>query len=350
MNWKDFTSKCAEVDDSDNPMLLSYRGAVKPSPLYPKIENPEKFAPYVGHAVDEPGWKAFVPNVPQLKGVARGAGTGLSGLRDWWMDDHVVEVPDRVKSFYDELVPAIRARMARDPNDFDHTMYRPGFYNDVKIRRDAWIPDLTGASGFTFLAPGTNRVYLDSGWSSRDDLTRNTDVVHELKHVQNRDGFVSGSGRSEVDDNLLQLAYPYTTAKYSYKWPVSHFADDLTKWERAASHQERIFRHYYNLWKKLGKKPTPEQYFNYIDAMPERQLERDYLNFVNGYQEKGWENDGPKDKDPHSGSKVPLDVLRNYRDALTVIAKNNMNEPANAVSAAGPRQVKSADAKWAAFA
>ena len=78
------------VDDIDNPMLLSYRDRGNPSALYPKVEKPEKLAPYLNPVNENSGWKAFVPKVPQLEGISSAA-ADIGGDIAWQLSTSTLE-------------------------------------------------------------------------------------------------------------------------------------------------------------------------------------------------------------------------------------------------------------------
>lgn len=209
-----------------------------------------------------------------------------------------MEIPENVKYFYDNIVPAIKAR-GNDGTSYGQTynesLYVPGFYDRVPVysvkREHSAFPDSHAIVGYQ---DGSYRSSLNKSgvpgrvvaidWEKDNAPT----IVHELKHAQNRDGarmyrwyspwkfYDEPSGRSGKDDMLLDDAYAFEK---------SDVGGMNLRQEQATTHAEHQFAIMNELAGKLGRMPTADEFVKYVTDADRDTLARWRRYKPNGYQE-----------------------------------------------------------------
>ena len=211
-----------------------------------------------------------------------------------------VEPNEDVKYFYDKIIPWLKqnSETAGAPwVDYDAAKFFPRFYNRVPIRYD---DTPSNVSGYSF---GEDGIVLGTSESGRSAST----LVHELKHQQNNDTYryrknynpfnrsfgvleAPQSGRSKADDALLKRVYGFTP---EMMWEVFRipsgvirgYAPELA--ESGATNAEYQFKIMQDLSSKLGRRPTPQEFKQYVMKMPSDEVLRYFTTYVpNGYQQE----------------------------------------------------------------
>lgn len=200
-------------------------------------------------------------------------------------DDREKISPDAdTRHFFDKIVPYIKfhSDTAGIPSvDYNVSKFFPGFYHSVDIRKQ---PLKEGFGGFSY-PNGKVEMY---------PRANSSDLVHELKHQQNQDGFSSGilrnkpsqSGRSAEDDRLLSEAYKFIADDVRPFYPSS---DDerlkrYVKAEQGATHAQHQFTIMRELKNKLGRNPTGEEFVDYVRNADVETLDSWRAYLANGYQ------------------------------------------------------------------
>lgn len=223
----------------------------------------------------------------------------------------IVAPPEELKYYFDEIVPFIKAR--GNPNDgnpdhaYNNSDYAKGLYNRWRMfvnPNDPVFkehPDINGYAG-------------DQDGPIWKRFPTLSSMVHELKHLQNLDGlFGIGSGRSKADERRLSNAYKFSPADVSASSELP--AAEAIQHEQATTHASHHMQILKELWKAIGRAPTPQEFVDHIQNADKATKLRWRKWSPNGYQDSADERMQFTDED-----------LDNFTDALENVAKNGGNK------------------------
>jgi len=235
--------------------------------------------------------------VDTAKGVWRNGVMGPDGIIGRHRMQNI-RPDERVRHFFDDIVIpmkmssrlnggaeayAIKNSPARGLSSMDPvSYYHRGFYDAIPIEQ--WPSLGKDTSGYVTFGP-TVRVSASPSDSKRSTL------VHELKHVLHKDtdmletlGRRMGSSHRERD--LLRKVYGIDseTMRHSDPAALGPRLEREAFAESAATHAEHQFMVMQELWNKLKRPPTLQEYQDFINKASFNQLRRWRNTVVNGYQ------------------------------------------------------------------
>lgn len=221
--------------------------------------------------------------------------------------------------FYEDIVPEIRKRELGVDKLSDRDGYALSDTRNVIVK--AGLPD--GATNI--------KGYCEYGipWISRPIIYDSTGgknpgiLPHELKH------HVASKGLKLTDDsyNRLQNEYEFVNnPKMSefYALLPQNIRDDMLAEEMRTTNTELQFQVYSDLMKKLGRNPTAEEYFKYIDDMPDGDVVKLRKHYVNGYDAYARQGQG-KWRPPAEGSSGERERADQIRYLLKSVTRNNQH-------------------------
>ena len=227
---------------------------------------------------------------------------------------------ERFRAFFDEAVPYLKQNSitAGKPGiDYDGSLYHPGVYDELPLYTTN--SDMgKGIAGRYYSEIQDKKPYIMVKNRKFGNLART--FVHELLHRIHRDGDVSQrkwkGGLSSDDQELLKKVWPFTSKEVQNGNPMH---------ERATTHGEHLFNIYNELWDSMGKKPTPQEFKDFMSTATTEKLKEWYSQRVNGYQEayyKNWMNKWKK-RFPEGGHNIILDPNSKDKFGINQVRKSD---------------------------
>lgn len=182
-------------------------------------------------------------------------------------------------SFLQEVLPEIRKRQLGvnelPENEAKAFASIPGVR--VNLNTDGLNASLPWYANFPhrMINGSLYNIYLD-----RNDKDIRRNLVHEMRH------YLARMGVSATDDKkateALQNVYGFRGSDKLYNWLTRALAPWLTEEEMFTTNSEHQYRIYEKLWNRLGRKPTPKEYFESFKKKPKMQIFNERLDPV-GY-------------------------------------------------------------------
>ena len=282
-----------------------YMIETKDGKIPPELVRVEKAAMNKVAARDWEGMPGYpggpAKDVTSVKHIATKSDVKQKGL-----DFDRVEPEDDVKYFFDTIIPYLKknSTTAGKPGvDYDASKFVPGFYDSVPISYGD-VSTWKDTSGAAYSSPTEGVVLGPSEFARKNPSVK----VHELKHQQNNDSFGSYrkayrfnpfkldswlngaqwdhvwtpamSGRSAADNALLTRAYGFN------KSDAGGLPGYVPEYEQATTNAEYQFAIMQRLASELGRRPTPQEFKDYIVNMPSD----DVVSIFNGMSPNEYQN------------------------------------------------------------
>lgn len=219
--------------------------------------------------------------------------------------------------FYEDIVPEIRKRELGVDKLSDRDGYALSDTRNVIVKTG--LPDgSTNIKGYCqYGIPWISRpIIYDSTGGKNPGI-----LPHELKH------HVASKGLKLTDDsyNRLQNEYEFVNnpkMNEFYALLPQNIRDDMLAEEMRTTNTELQFQVYSDLMKKLGRNPTAEEYFKYIDDMPDGDVVKLRKHYVNGYDASARQGQG-KWRPPAEGSSGERERADQIRHLLKSVTRNS---------------------------